>query len=592
MKAKQLNEFNKVDWEENESVNLHSENALELAKEFGTPEEVEAMQRIMDQHMRRGHILPHEIEERNALTSKYYSMLEHSVNPTFRSTLEGYKVMPTMDPKYIARDGLEGPFSTLSGKVVYYDPKEGSYYDPDTDMYMSYDEFQKYDNDYSDMKEESDQGFSGKERNFIHDLCMMHDGVKRDPAGLKYLGTSETWDEGNCLSDKGKLTTLMLWANKNKDAVEKRFSRMFNNYSNKDEKGKVTASDGNQMLNDITSKIGGIGEQTVKGPRGHLRSIVADDLNEIDCWDGYKKDGTKPGTGKNKGKRVNNCVKEEDVTVDNAGNIAGYLATIDEYVEMLADANSHYDRDEAMDSHTVKEIAYRIQNAVDDIRMRELGLKPSNIRSKFNEDEVNEEHDIGLLKAVARQMEADAHKGDYTAIEELLQNISTEELKAFLSDHRDIDFSEEELNELGFSAPVGAAGKTSGYAPPSTHTISSRSSLSAKQKRDGSQSEIFTQYADDFQHDGADRGRSTMSDVSIQKYDADGKMTKNDSYNRFVMPGGAGIDTTNGVTKNIQMKGPQSWAYDKPKLPRIKREGKYVSDAQRKAVHASKAEKK
>ena len=33
-------------------------------------------------------------------------------------------------------------------------------------------------------------------------------------------------------------------------------------------------------------------------------------INEIDCWDGYKKKGTKPGTGKNKGKRVNNCVKE------------------------------------------------------------------------------------------------------------------------------------------------------------------------------------------------------------------------------------------------------------------------------------------
>jgi hypothetical protein len=29
---------------------------------------------------------------------------------------------------------------------------------------------------------------------------------------------------------------------------------------------------------------------------------------DMDCWDGYKKDGTKPGTGKNKGKRVNNCV--------------------------------------------------------------------------------------------------------------------------------------------------------------------------------------------------------------------------------------------------------------------------------------------
>jgi len=68
---------------------------------------------------------------------------------------EGYKVMPPMDPKYVARSGLEGPFTTLSGKVVYYDPKEGKYYDPDTDIYMTYDEFQNYDKDYSGMKDES-----------------------------------------------------------------------------------------------------------------------------------------------------------------------------------------------------------------------------------------------------------------------------------------------------------------------------------------------------------------------------------------------------------------------------------------------------
>jgi hypothetical protein len=64
-------------------------------------------------------------------------------------------VLPPMDKeKYQARDGLEGPFSTLSGKVVYYDPKEGSYYDPDTDMYISYDDFQALDKDYSGMSEE------------------------------------------------------------------------------------------------------------------------------------------------------------------------------------------------------------------------------------------------------------------------------------------------------------------------------------------------------------------------------------------------------------------------------------------------------
>jgi hypothetical protein len=40
-----------------------------------------------------------------------------------------------------------------------------------------------------------------------------------------------------------------------------------------------------------------------------------DELEEVagpkDCWDGYKKDGTQAGTGKNKGKRVNKCVPEE-----------------------------------------------------------------------------------------------------------------------------------------------------------------------------------------------------------------------------------------------------------------------------------------
>ena len=70
---------------------------------------------------------------------------------------EGYKVLPPIDrDRYQERDGLEGPFSTLSGKVVYYDPKEGAYYDPDTDMYMSYGEFKALDNDYGNMKDERD----------------------------------------------------------------------------------------------------------------------------------------------------------------------------------------------------------------------------------------------------------------------------------------------------------------------------------------------------------------------------------------------------------------------------------------------------
>jgi len=61
-------------------------------------------------------------------------------------TTEGYYKLPDYDKdKYQKRDGLEGPIPTKSGKVVYYDPQEGMYYDPDTDMFITYDEFRNYD---------------------------------------------------------------------------------------------------------------------------------------------------------------------------------------------------------------------------------------------------------------------------------------------------------------------------------------------------------------------------------------------------------------------------------------------------------------
>lgn len=75
----------------------------------------------------------------------------------FKQLQEGYKVLPPINrEKYPEVPGLEGPFRTLSGAVVYYDPKEGSYYDKDRDVYLSYDEFRELDNDYSGMKDERD----------------------------------------------------------------------------------------------------------------------------------------------------------------------------------------------------------------------------------------------------------------------------------------------------------------------------------------------------------------------------------------------------------------------------------------------------
>ena len=40
---------------------------------------------------------------------------------------------------------MEGPFMTMSGKVMYYDPKAGMYCDRDSDIFLSYDAYMEYD---------------------------------------------------------------------------------------------------------------------------------------------------------------------------------------------------------------------------------------------------------------------------------------------------------------------------------------------------------------------------------------------------------------------------------------------------------------
>ncbi len=44
------------------------------------------------------------------------------------------------DERYGPRKGLEGPFHFGNGRVLYYDAKEGKYWDPKTDFYLENDE--------------------------------------------------------------------------------------------------------------------------------------------------------------------------------------------------------------------------------------------------------------------------------------------------------------------------------------------------------------------------------------------------------------------------------------------------------------------
>lgn len=54
----------------------------------------------------------------------------------------GYKVLGKTEEimqGYEPRKGLEGPFY-FNGRVVYYDPFEGKYWDPRTDFFLEQDE--------------------------------------------------------------------------------------------------------------------------------------------------------------------------------------------------------------------------------------------------------------------------------------------------------------------------------------------------------------------------------------------------------------------------------------------------------------------
>lgn len=51
----------------------------------------------------------------------------------------GYRVLSQREEKFGPRKGLEGPFD-FSGRTLYYDAKQGQYYDPTTDFYVDREE--------------------------------------------------------------------------------------------------------------------------------------------------------------------------------------------------------------------------------------------------------------------------------------------------------------------------------------------------------------------------------------------------------------------------------------------------------------------
>ena len=48
----------------------------------------------------------------------------------------GFRVLGQRDSRFQPIKGLEGPYYFANGRVLYYDPKAGEYYDSTTDFYV------------------------------------------------------------------------------------------------------------------------------------------------------------------------------------------------------------------------------------------------------------------------------------------------------------------------------------------------------------------------------------------------------------------------------------------------------------------------
>ncbi len=66
----------------------------------------------------------------------------------------GYKVLGRTEELlqgYTARKGLEGPFIFGRNRILYYDPREGQYWDPKTDFYIEHAEMDLINTQLMDM---------------------------------------------------------------------------------------------------------------------------------------------------------------------------------------------------------------------------------------------------------------------------------------------------------------------------------------------------------------------------------------------------------------------------------------------------------
>jgi len=127
----------------------------------------------------------------------------------------------------------------------------------------------------------------------------------------------------------------------------------------------------------------------------------------------------------------------EDREKINAGKMRRRIADIRFMVADMEDQISelvHLDNGDLTDQiNTMK----KYSDGLYSVLSRAMQIVP--VYEDQGDEDYRDGHDINLLKAVARQMADDARNNDYTAIDDLLKNVSESELKGFLSQVESIE---------------------------------------------------------------------------------------------------------------------------------------------------------
>ena len=124
----ELDEFTKKDFDSNEDQNMHTENAVELARKFGTSKEYDQMVAIYKAHMKRGEISRSDQMKRDALVKKYLPKLKEEVDLdegylelTFKSKQDAEKAYNKINNEIFAAGSVPYDDMNQEGNEIQFD---------------------------------------------------------------------------------------------------------------------------------------------------------------------------------------------------------------------------------------------------------------------------------------------------------------------------------------------------------------------------------------------------------------------------------------------------------------------------------------